>query len=110
MPGMLNDRDILFGGQLLSWMDEAAYIAVLRFLKRPVVTYSADKIRFIQTVKQGEIVKIYCKVTRSSTIRVKVMVDVYGEKISDEIPQKIASACFYLCPVDENNKPTANSL
>ena len=108
MPGMLNDRGILFGGQLLSWMDEAAYIAVLRFLKRPVVTYSADKIKFLHPVKSGEIVKICCKVSKATSIRVQVLVEVFSERLTDGLPEKVATACFYLCPVDENNKPVIN--
>ncbi len=108
MPGMLNDRGILFGGQLLSWMDEAAYITVLRYLKRPVVTYSADKIRFLHPVKNGEIVKIYCKVSKASSIRVQVLVEVFSEKLTGGLPEKVAQACFYLCPVNENNKPAIN--
>lgn len=108
MPGMLNDRCILFAGVLLYWMDEAAYMAVLIFLKRRVVKYSADKIRFLHPVKNGEIIKIYCKVSKASSIRVQELVEVFSEKLTGDLTEKVAQACFYLCPVNENNKPAFN--
>lgn len=112
----LNSTTNLFGGQLLSWLDEAAAIYAAEVSKQVrVVTVHMNNIQFRTPVALGSRVNIYCKLAKfgdtSVTIEVEarvvpsfygmvgahervitnssvtfVCVDEYGDKISHFMP------------------------
>jgi acyl-CoA hydrolase len=58
-PEHLNHHGYLFGGRLLEWLDEQAYIAAMSLLKPAanLVTVAIDRVVFRQPVKQGSMLK-----------------------------------------------------
>ena len=51
----------LFGGNMLAWMDEAAYIYTKRIASnKTLLTLKFDEILFKRPVKEGDIVDFYC--------------------------------------------------
>ena len=62
MPGDLNQYGFLFGGKMLSWVDEACWIAAsLDFPDCRFVTIGMDKVEFHHGVKEGVILSIDCQ-------------------------------------------------
>ncbi|MFK7934027.1 MAG: acyl-CoA thioesterase [Saprospiraceae bacterium] len=58
-PGDLNGHNTLFGGQLLKWIDEEAFIyAVSQLGNNHVVTKYISEINFVSSAQQGDIVEI----------------------------------------------------
>ena len=50
----------LFGGVMLSWLDEAAVSFACQTCETPrMVTVSMDKVEFLKPVRPGQIIKIY---------------------------------------------------
>ncbi len=50
----------LFGGTMLSWLDEAAVSFACQTCETPrMVTVSMDKVEFLKPVRPGQIIKIY---------------------------------------------------
>lgn len=73
----LNGANKLFGGTILSWIDEDAYIEVITLLKsNNVVTKYMSSIEFIAGAKVGDVVEIKTKFVKagSSSITVKVSI------------------------------------
>lgn len=73
----LNGANKLFGGTILAWVDEQAYIEVLTFLKSiNIVTKFISEVEFISGAKVGDVVEIktiFTKVGKTSvTLRVEV--------------------------------------
>ena len=65
MPGDLNQYGSLFGGRLLAWVDEAAWIAAsVDFPHCHFVTIAMDKVEFRRGVGDGTILRINCEVAR----------------------------------------------
>lgn len=58
-PEHLNHHGYLFGGRLLEWLDEQAYIAAMSLLKPAanLVTVAIDRVVFRQPVRQGSMLK-----------------------------------------------------
>lgn len=50
----LNDKDTLFGGEIMAHFDSAGGRAVYSFLKRPSFTASVDSIEFIRPVHKND--------------------------------------------------------
>ena len=64
LPGDLNQYGSLFGGRLLSWVDEAAWIAAsAEFPHCQFVTIAMDKVEFRHGVGDGTILRIACERT-----------------------------------------------
>ncbi|MGI9516919.1 MAG: acyl-CoA thioesterase [Pirellulaceae bacterium] len=58
LPEFLNQYGFLFGGYLLKWVDEYAWIAAtLDFPACNFVTIAMDKVEFRRTVRQGVILQ-----------------------------------------------------
>ena len=77
LPGDLNQFGHLFGGQLLSWVDEASWIAAsLEFPECRFVTMAMDEVVFRHSVREGAILTIQSQKLRlgnsSATYEVKV--------------------------------------
>ena len=55
LPEFLNDQGYLFGGNLLKWVDESAYItASLEFPGNRLVTVSLSEVNFKNPIQPGE--------------------------------------------------------
>ncbi len=86
LPGDLNQFGYLFGGQLLSWVDEASWIAAsLDFPECRFVTIGMDHVAFRHSVREGTILLIQSeKVTQGET-SVTYQVEVHrGRADADE--------------------------
>jgi len=76
-PEDLNPNQTLFGGRLLSWIDEEAVIyAIIQLENKHVVTKYVSEINFISAPKQGDIIEIGIEATEfgktSITMRAQV--------------------------------------
>lgn len=79
-PEHLNHHGSLFGGQLLSWVDECAWMAATReFPGYSFVTRAMDKIEFRHPVQNGSILRFHSVNTRTGSSSVKYLVEVYED-------------------------------
>jgi len=87
MPGDLNHYGSLFGGRMLAWVDEAAWIAAsAEFPHCQLVTIAMDKVEFRQGVGDGTILKINCSLAKKGTTSLTYRVVVTDAKNSAEVP------------------------
>lgn len=64
-PEDLNANGSLFGGRLLSWIDEeAALYTIIQFENNKVVTKYMSEINFMSSAKQGDIIEIGMEVVK----------------------------------------------
>lgn len=83
LPEYLNDQGFLFGGNLLKWVDEYAYItASLDFPGNRFVTISLDTVNFQHPVLPGEIVRFDVICLRRGNSSLQYSVKVFGEKLA----------------------------
>ena len=104
-PGMLNANKTLFGGEVLKWMDEVAYITATRFTHERMFTVNTEKIKFLKAVYPDTIVEIVGRVEKVKMIRVFVKVEIYAEEMYGINREKVIEGTFVFAALDENNKP-----
>lgn len=81
LPEHLNHYGKLFGGNLLKWIDEFAYISAnLEFPGNQFVTIALDDVEFRQGVSNGEILKFIIICDRLGISSVKYNVKVFGTR------------------------------
>ncbi len=78
MPSNLNQYGYLFGGDLLKWVDEYAWIAAtLEYPDCNFVTFGMDKVEFKKSVKEGTILKFIVEKNKAGITSVQYLVHVY---------------------------------
>ncbi|HPS62419.1 MAG TPA: acyl-CoA thioesterase [Bacteroidales bacterium] len=97
----LNDQGKLFGGDVLKWMDEVAYLAASRFTGQVMVTAAIEKVKFRQAIPPGSWITVKGKVVDAGAVRVTVSVEVIAEKIPDHPSGKAVDGIFTFVAVDE---------
>jgi len=80
-PEFMNDQGSLFGGYLLKWIDEFAYItACVDYPGNRFVTIGLKDVEFLHPIKLGEILRFEVEEKRKGTSSVEYRVEVFGEK------------------------------
>jgi len=103
-PGNLNHYGFLFGGDLLKWVDEYAWIAAtLEYPDCNFVTLAMDNVDFRKSVREGTILKFIIKRTKEGTTSVKYLVRVYrGDSI--DINDLIFSTSVTFVRIDQDGQ------
>jgi acyl-CoA hydrolase len=103
----LNPNGILFGGYLMCWIDEIAFLCASRYTgKKSCVTVNIDNISFKYPLKLGEQIFLSAQVNHAGKTSMEIEVRV--EKENTESGERILTNHAFLTFVclDENYKPT----
>jgi len=102
----LNGNGILFGGQLMKWMDETAFIAATRYTRKSTVTSSVDKILFRTPVKEGTFLEITSYVKENKGYKLIVYTEVIVEEMYGKKTSIAAESWFSFVSLNEHGKPS----
>lgn len=108
MPRDTNPQGTIFGGVLLSLIDQAAWIEALRQSSQRYVTVAMQQIEFKQPVHVGDILSLWARTTRIGRTSVSVHVDVRADRPgTKESDISVTAAEVTMVAVDESGKPSA---
>ncbi|GAA4517132.1 MULTISPECIES: acyl-CoA thioesterase [Sphingobacterium] len=103
-PEDLNPNGTLFGGRLLSWIDEEAVIYAIVQLGNPhVVTKFISEINFVSSAKQGDIIELGITATHFGRTSITLTCEVRN-KITRKTILSIDKMVFV--NLNENGVPT----
>ncbi len=106
MPRDLNAAHTIFGGVLLSYIDQAGFVEARRQAHHRYVTVAIREVIFHEPVYVGDVVSFHCetvKIGRTSiTVHVTVSVDRF-EQPHETV--KVTDAEIVFVAIDENHKP-----
>ena len=106
MPPQTNIHGTVFGGQVMSWMDEVAAIAALRFCKQPCVTVSVDRVQFTKPIKMGHILIMKARINYTGKTSMEVGVRVCSEDPMTGVREHALTGYLTFVAVDKKGKPT----
>ncbi len=105
LPEHLNHHGSLFGGHMLKWIDEFAYItANLEFPANRFVTIALDNVEFRHGVQNGEILRFNVSLERLGITSVSFRVRVYGTRRHEETNIVLFETNITLVNVAESGK------
>ena len=108
MPRDTNAHGTIFGGVILSYIDQAGAIEARRQGCGMMLTVSMDKVVFHQPVHVGDLVSFYAETVRIGKTSITVRVIVEAERISEETERvRVTEAEVVYVAVDENRQKTA---
>ena len=102
----MNGADRLFGGHLITWMDEVAAVSARRFAEGPVTTACIENMRFLRPAHLNETLVVTGRVIFTGRTSMEVLVTAETEAY-DANRTLIADAHFILVALDENEHPRA---
>jgi acyl-CoA thioesterase YciA len=106
MPKDTNALGTIFGGIILSYIDQAGAVEAHRFTPGRLVTVAMREVVFHEPVFVGDLVSLYADVLRigKTSITVKVVVESERRTPHREVVKVTQAEVIYV-HVDKNNQP-----
>ncbi len=98
----LNHYGHLFGGQLLCWVDEFAWVAATRqFPGKKFVTRAMEKVEFRQQVGNGEILTFKVTLANRGHTSLSYAVEVHAHAVHEASTRQVFTTKVVLVAIDE---------
>ena len=105
-PNDFNNHNTLFGGRLLSDMDQVASISAAKHSRCECVTVSTDSVEFLKPIHPTDYVCFESFVIWTGNSSMEICIKVYAEDLKTG-EKRIASIAFFtFVALDQNRKPT----
>jgi acyl-CoA thioesterase YciA len=106
MPKDTNALGTIFGGIILSYIDQAGAVEAHRFTPGRLVTVAMHEVVFHEPVFVGDLVSLYADVLRIGKTSIAVKVVVEAERhLTDRKVVKVTEAEVIYVHVDKENQP-----
>jgi len=107
-PEHLNHHGYLFGGVLLMWVDECAWMTTtLDFPNCRMVTVAMDEIVFKSRVPSGAILRFIIEPVKRGGSSIKYKVTVYSDEPSKTGEKEVFSTTITFVRIDDDDKAAA---
>lgn len=104
MPKDTNPYGTIFGGVILSYIDQAGFVQARRHAHVKWVTVAIDRVEFKQPVQLGDVVNFYACTLRSGRTSVTVRVEVEAERFASGQKVPVTSATLVMVAVDDQGR------
>lgn len=106
LPRDTNPGGTIFGGVILSYLDQAGGIEARRHADKLFVTVAIRGVEFIAPVYVGDVVSFYARTVKvgRSSVTVSIAVEARRYRNGDEIARVMEAEAVYVA-VDENRRP-----
>jgi acyl-CoA thioesterase YciA len=95
----------LFGGTMLSWMDEAGgAFAAVKCCSPNMITLKVNEVIFKKPIKVKEHIKIYGKVLDMGRSSIKILVEAKRINFKNDEEESVCSTEMLFVKIDENGK------
>ena len=105
MPRDTNQYGTIFGGVILSYIDQAAFIEARRQGSHRWVTVSVDRVDFVAPVLVGDVVIFRTSLARAGTTSITARICVEAERFTTGEQVHVTEALLTMVAVDSNGNP-----
>jgi len=105
MPADTNANGDIFGGWVMSQMDQAGGIAGVERAQGRVVTVKVDSMVFIAPMKVGDVLEVYAEIESIGRASMKIRMEAWAQRFQTTIRDKVTDATFTFVAVDDNGRP-----
>jgi len=105
MPADSNAYGDIFGGWLMSLMDNAAGLVAARRARGRAVTVAMDGMQFHEPVKIGDEVSVYGAVEKVGKTSIRIAIEAWRRPRHSEAAVKVTQATFTFVAIDEQGRP-----
>ena len=106
LPPDTNHHHTIFGGKVLSYIDEIAAITAMKHAKSEVVTASIDSVDFVSSAYAGEVLELEALVTSTGRSSMEVYVRVICKNLITSEERLTTESFITMVAINEQGKPT----
>lgn len=104
-PLDVNNHNTLFGGKLMSMIDDIASISASKLCRVTAVTASTDSVDFLSAIRPTDCVSLESYVTWTGRTSMEVFVKVIKEDLQSGERDVAATSFLTFVGLDDSNKP-----
>jgi acyl-CoA thioesterase YciA len=106
MPRDTNPQGTIFGGILLSYIDQAGAVSAREYQPHRFVTVAMDKVEFKQPVFVGDLLSFYARVVKVGRTSITIHVSVEAQRFADPRETvRVTEAELVYVAVNEKRQP-----
>lgn len=105
MPRDTNQYGTIFGGVILSYIDQAGFIEARTHGTHRWVTAFMDEVEFHAPIHVGDVVSFHTRTVRTGRTSVTVEVDVVAERYTTGASIRVTEAVLVMVAVDDGGTP-----
>ncbi|MGB5077411.1 MAG: acyl-CoA thioesterase [Sphingorhabdus sp.] len=104
-PADINANGHIFGGWVLSQMDQAGGILAGRIARGPCATVAIEKMEFIAPILLRDIISVYASLERRGRTSLGIRVEVIATRDRKQEDVKVTEGLFTFVALDEQHRP-----
>jgi acyl-CoA thioesterase YciA len=105
MPADTNANGDIFGGWVMSRMDQAGGMAGVERARGRVVTVSIDAMTFIRPMRVGDVLEVYTEVGGIGKSSMKIHIEAWAVRFRTHRREKVTDANFTFVAIDDDGRP-----
>ncbi|MHC4091527.1 MAG: acyl-CoA thioesterase [Planctomycetota bacterium] len=107
MPRDTNGQGTIFGGVIMSYIDQAGYVEACRQAPHTYVTVMMNRVEFKQPVYVGDVLSLYAETKRIGRTSINIHVNVLAERSAERAKTvPVTEADLVFVAIDANREPT----
>lgn len=107
MPADTNANGDIFGGWVLSRMDQGGGVAGVNRAQGRVVTVKVQAMTFHRPVKVGDVLSVYAKIVRVGNTSFDIALEAWARRFRTTIEDKVTDGIFTFVAIDDEGRPRA---
>ncbi|ARQ00082.1 acyl-CoA thioesterase [Pseudorhodoplanes sinuspersici] len=105
MPADTNANGDIFGGWVLSRMDQAGGIAAVERARGRAVTIAIQAMTFHRPVRVGDVLEVYTEVTKVGRTSMVIEIEAIAVRFKTRHREKVTDGTFTFVAIDDDGKP-----
>ncbi|WP_342360373.1 acyl-CoA thioesterase [Terrarubrum flagellatum] len=107
MPADTNANGDIFGGWVMSRMDQAGGIAGVERSHGRVVTVAVEAMTFIRPMRVGDVLCVYTDIEKIGRTSMRIHIEAWAVRFHTRHMEKVTDATFTFVAIDDQGKPRA---
>lgn len=104
-PADTNHNGDIFGGWVMSRMDQAGGIAGVERSRGRVVTIAVDSMTFLRPVQVGDVLCVYTEIESVGRTSMKIHIEAWAKRFITREREKVTDATFTFVAIDDTGRP-----
>jgi len=105
MPSDTNANGDIFGGWVMSRMDQAGGIAGVQRTRGRVVTVKVQTMTFHRPVRVGDVLSVYTRVGRIGRTSFDITIEAWAQRFLTGIEEKVTDGVFTFVAITDEGRP-----
>lgn len=105
MPADTNANGDIFGGWVMSRMDQAGGMACVDRSMGRVVTIAVNGMTFLKPVRVGDVLCVYTQIETVGRTSMIIHIEAWAQRFLSRVREKVTDATFTFVAIDDDGKP-----